>query len=562
MIAFEIRTLIEKTTKDLDLPEVDFVVEHPADLLHGDYSTNVALVVAKQIGANPKEISEKILLELEKGKPDSVQTMTIAGPGFINFFLTKDFFSKSIETILSRPGEFGKNNSLEGQKTIVEYTDPNPIKEFHIGHLMSNAIGESIATIISGNGAEVKRACYQGDMGLHVAKAVAQKIDKNISWNTVQDVAHTYAEGSKRYDADEDFKKKVVETNKLIYNKEEEEVNEVYQLGRKLALDYFETIYQTLGTKFDFYFFESTSGEFGKALVHKHGEVFEESEGAIIFRGEKRDTTLHTRVFINKEGLPTYEAKELGLAKIKYDIYPYDRSIVITGNEINDYFRVLLCAMGEIFPELAKKTEHVPHGMLRLASGKMSSRTGDVITAQWLIEETKKRTLEKIFESDRGIEDKEKLALDVAVAAIKYSILKQAPGKDIIFDFNKSISFEGDSGPYLQYTFARTQSILRKAHDAGVNSHVSVESFLVNDLVQKLYRFPEVVERSGKELASHYIVTYLTEICALFNRFYAEEQIVNQNDASSGTKVAITEAVGEVLKNGLAFLGIPAPLAM
>lgn len=559
MIKKDIESLVSKILEDLKLQRVDFVIEHPDDLLRGDYSTNVALLIAKQGGKKPQEIAKFFKDAIEKEKPVFIEKIEVAGPGFINFFLSQDFFIESLEHITQNGSEFGKGNIYKDQKTIVEYTDPNPIKEFHIGHLMSNAIGESIARIIGANGAEVKRACYQGDVGLHVAKAVAQKIDTGVDWNNVQEVAHTYALGSKRYEIDSDFKKKVIEINKLIYSKEAEEVNEIYQKGRQLALDYFESIYKILGTKFDYYFFESTSGEFGKALVYKHPEIFASSDGAIVYKGGERDVNLHTRVFINKEGLPTYEAKELGLAKIKHDIYPYDVSIVITGNEINDYFRVLLSAMKEVFPDLAERTKHVSHGMLRLPSGKMSSRTGDVITAKWLIDETKQKVFGKIAESDRGIENIDELAQDVAVGAIKYSILKQAPGKDIVFDFEKSISFEGNSGPYVQYTFARTQSILAKAHSIGLNTQVEKDNFFINDLIRVLYRYPEVVERAGIDLAPHHIVTYITEVAALFNRFYAEEQIIDENDPKSPIKIVITQAVGEVLRSGLNLLGIPTP---
>lgn len=559
MIKQDIKLLIFQILEGLKFQRVDFVIEHPDDLSHGDYSTNVALLIAKQEGKKPQEIAELFRDAFEKEKPKYIEKIEVAGPGFLNFFLSQDFFIESLEHITQNGSEFGKGNIYKDQKTMVEYTDPNPIKEFHIGHLMSNAIGESIARIIGANGAEVKRACYQGDVGLHVAKAVAQKIDTGVDWNNVQEVAHTYALGSKRYEVDPDFKKKVVETNKLIYSKEVEEVNEIYQKGRQLALDYFESIYKILGTKFDYYFFESTSGEFGKALVHKHPEIFVQSDGAIVYKGEERDSNLHTRVFINKEGLPTYEAKELGLAKIKHDIYPYDTSVVITGNEINDYFRVLLSAMKEVFPDLAERTKHVSHGMLRLPSGKMSSRTGDVITAEWLIHETEQKVLGKINESNRGIENVAELSQEVAVGAIKYSILKQAPGKDIVFDFEKSISFDGNSGPYVQYTFARTQSILAKAHSVGLNAQVEKDKFFINDLIRVLYRYPEVVERAGVDLAPHHIVTYVTEVAALFNRFYAEEQIVDLNDTSSPMKLALTQAVGEVLRSGLTLLGIPTP---
>jgi len=554
---------IKDVLNTLGLPEVSFVVEHPADLSHGDYSTNVAMLAGKTQGVNPLELAEKIAGVLRQNQSDSLSQIIVAKPGFINFFLSNKFLVESIGGILKRGSKFGSNDSLAGQKTIVEYTDANPFKEMHIGHLMSNAIGESFSRIYKWNGAEVRNACYQGDKGIHVARAVAHKLKSGIEWRNAQDVAASYAEGSKSYETEEVFKAFVVEINKKIYDESDKEVNEAYMLGRKLTLEYFEAIYRKLDTKFDHYFFESTTGEFGKAIVHDNTpKIFEESEGAIVYHGEKRDPALHTRVFINKEGLPTYEAKELGLAKIKYDIYPYDISIVVTGNEINEYFRVLLRAMKEIFPELAEKTKHISHGMLRLPTGKMSSRTGDVITAEWLINEVKSKVMEKLQASERNIENKDELAEMVAVGAIKYSILKQTPGRDIIFDFDKSLSFEGDSGPYLQYSFARANSVLERAKDleAKLSKAGDME---IGELHRMLYRFPEIVKRSLLEMSPNMIVTYLTEIASMFNKFYAENIILDEkNPELSSQRIALTSALARVLKNGMDILAIPSPLKM
>jgi len=561
MIVLEIRKGIENALKNLSLVGVDFVVEHPENISHGDYSTNIAMVVAKQIKESPLKLAEKIKEELEKEKIEFVERIEIAKPGFINFYLNDEFFVDALKKIIGEGNNFGKNKYLANAKTIIEYTDPNPFKEFHIGHLMSNAIGESISRIIEWNGAEVKRACYQGDVGIHVARAIAHKIKTGVEWKTASDVAASYAGGSTLYESDPDFQKEVLDVNKKVYEKTDSKINEIFDLGRSLTLEYFETLYKILGTKFDFNFFESTSGEFGKALVHKHPEIFEESEGAIIYRGEKRNPTLHTRVFVNKEGIQTYEAKELGLAKIKHDTYPYDVSIVVTGNEINDYFRVLLSAMGEIFPDLASKTKHVSHGMLRLPTGKMSSRTGDVITAQSLIDAVKEKAIEKIQSGNRDIEDKEKLSQDIAVGAIKYSILRQSPGKDIIFDFDTSLSFDGDSGPYLQYTYARTNSIMEKAASEKIQPEIKKRE-KIYDVEKIMYRLPEIVERAEKEYAPNLIATYLIELSASFNNFYAENTIVDAGDTLSPHKIAITKGVGHILQNGLYLLGILAPSKM
>jgi arginyl-tRNA synthetase len=309
-----------------------------------------------------------------------------------------------------------------------------------------------------------------------------------------------------------------------------------------------------LGTEFDYKFFESEAGPFGKKLVEDNLAVFETSDGAVIYKGEQDG--LHTRVFINSEGLPTYEAKELGLAKIKYDKYPYDFSVVVTGNEIVEYFKVLKAVMKKIFPELEKKTRHVPHGMLRLPSGKMSSRTGDVITGESLIEAVKEKIKDKVKDSDLP----EEVIEQIAVGAIKYSILKQDSSRDIIFDFDKSLSFEGNSGPYLQYTFARTQSVLIKARENNIAPEVKTGEVL-GEVEKLLARFPEVVYRAGEFLAPHFIATYLIELASAFNAFYANNKIVSEEE-NSAYRVALTAAVGQVLKNGLDLLGIATPAKM
>jgi arginyl-tRNA synthetase len=554
----ELEGLVRDSLKNLGIDSPEFSIEHPEQLSNGDYSTSAALAYSKELGKSPREIAEEIKKFIEINKTDDIERVEIAGPGFINFYLSKDFFRKSLEEIIDKGNNFGKGNTLNGEKIIIEYTDPNPFKEFHIGHLMSNSIGEAISRITEANGAEVKRACYQGDVGMHVAKAIAQVIE-NQSGTKELHKGTAYAEGNKKYETDENFKKKVIEINKKLYTREDQEINSIYDAGRKLSLEYFDSLYNILGTKFDYFFFESESAELGVKIIKENkGDIFEESQGAIVFHAENYDPKLHTRVFINSEGLPTYEAKELGLAKIKYDKYPYTKSIVITANEQSDYFKVLLAAMKFIFPELREKTKHLPHGMLRLPSGKMSSRTGEVITAEWLIEAVKAVIGSKglLDEMEESVREETKEA--IAIGAIKYMILRQSIGNDIIFDFEKSLSIDGDSGPYLQYAFARTNSLLIKA---GKKGNLTGERKSLHEIEKILYRFPEIVERAMKEYAPNLILTYLIELAGSFNNFYAHEKIIS-NDNESEYKIAITEAFGVVLKNGLTVLGIPTPEKM
>src|SRR3989344_3848164 len=452
----EIRKIVLKAVRE-EAPE--FSVDISDDKSHGDYSTNVALILAKKSGKNPREVAEGIKAKI---KNNIFSKIEIAGPGFVNFFISDNVF---LDSLKKADEDFGKGKELKNKKIIIDYTDAILFKEFHIGHLMSNAMGESLSRIFKFSGAKVKKVCYQSDIGLNVAKAIwgYQHLESIGSPSEIEKWGVSYKHGSEAYD-NEQCKKEINEINRKVYEKSDKEINKLYEKGKKESLRYFEEIYKKLGTKFDELISESQVIDLGKNIVEKglKDGVFEKGEkGAIIFRGEKYG--LHTRVFINSEGLPTYEAKDLGLAEFKYGEYKYNSSIIITANEQNDYFKVMLCAMDKINPELAEKTKHIGHGMLRLPEGKMSSRTGKVITGESLIEKVEGLVKEKIKDRELSEKEKKEIIESVAIGAIKYSILKQSIGSDIIYDFNKSISFEGDSGPYLQYSYTRAESVLRKA---------------------------------------------------------------------------------------------------
>lgn len=568
----ELKALLREALSTLGLVEVDVLLEHPAELLHGDYATNVAMVGAKKAGKNPRALAEEVAaLVRAKGDP-MIAAVEVAGPGFINFRLSKAYFDRALLDALAEGGAYGENQTLSGKRVIVEYTDPNPFKEFHIGHLMSNTIGESISRLIEISGAETKRACYQGDVGLHVAKTVWGYRDLYMKEGTPTHdltavfLGRAYAHGAQSYEKDEDVKKEIITLNAFLYNGTGDKTYQhIYDLGKKVSLDYFETIYKRLGTNhgdgkaFNFYFFESETGVFGKEVVLAHPEIFVASDGAIVYKGDEAKG-LHTRVFINKEGLPTYEAKELGLSKIKFDHFPYDASIVVTASEVNDYFKVLLDAMGKVFPDLAAKTEHIGHGIMKLPTGKMSSRTGDVITATSFIDDMKTKALGKIVNDELSPEEKDAIAEMVAIGAIKYTILRQDPTKDIIFDAERSLSFEGDSGPYLQYTAARIASLLAKADGRPIDARRSIDA-PTPVLHKVLLRFPEVVLRAEVERAPHHVATYLIELAREFNAFYANT-IILDGAPDEPYKLALSQAVRNIIKRGLWVLGIPTPERM
>lgn len=560
----------------------DFDITHPEER-NGDYSTNLALKIRVD-GKSPRQVAEEIVSKLsivDSRNEGIIEKIEVAGPGFINFYLKVDYLVKEMD--LASDKDYGNGKKLSGKKVVVEYTDPNPFKEMHIGHLMSNTIGESIARIIEAQGASVARVNYQGDVGMHVSKAIyglllritnnqtsiIKQIDNDLINNWIKEwqgkslverqkmMGQAYAEGATRYEEDESAKQEMAKLNKQIYDRSDESINQLYDIGREWSLEYFETIYLRLGTKFDEYFFESQVGKKGLEVVEEGlaKKILEIGEnGAVVYKGEKEG--LHTRVFRNALGLATYEAKELGLSIEKYKRVKYDLSYIVTANEITEYFKVLLSVMKQLYPELSAKTRHIAHGMMKLTTGKMSSRTGKVITAESLLNELKEVVLGKMGE--REISHKETVADRIAVGALKYTVLKQTIGGDIVYEPEKMTNLEGDTGPYIQYTYARCASILRK-HDVKNGQYKLASNLDLEELkvLRCLYRYPEVVEEAGRLLSPHLIVTYITDLSARFNSFYQACR-VEENGEVNAFRYKLTGAVANVLKLGLTLLGIVA----
>lgn len=551
-----IKAYLEKA--GIENPKVS--IDRPALISHGDFSSNSAFLYAKELKINPNDFASNLATEIKNNNLPEIDSVESIG-GFVNIKIKDRYFA---ENIIKIDENFGKGNRKG--KVMVEYTDPNPFKDFHIGHMMSNAIGESISRIIEFSGEKVIRANWQGDVGPHVAKALwgyRNMKEKDESLPADQFWGKVYVFGSEAYEKDEKAKAEIDEINKKIYDKSDKELYAIYEKGRKDSLDAFENIYKKLGTKFDNYFFEGKEGLYGEKIVKeflKKG-IFEESDGAIIFPGEKYGT--HTRVFINGKGLPTYETKELGLNAEKFKIYPdLSKSIIITGSEQNDYFKVLMKVFAEIMPEIEKKTLHIGHGMMRFSDRKMSSRKGNVINAIDFIKGVEELAGEKIKERDFDNVEREIVKEEVAISAIKYSILRQSIGGDIVYNPEKALSFEGDSGPYLQYSCVRANTVIEKAKKAGIGEKIKDFPESVFLLEKNLVHFPDIVNRALEEYAPHHISNYLTELASSFNSYYNENQIISEDNPLSPYRVSLTKAFANVMKNGLWLLGIKVPKRM
>lgn len=566
-IAQKLKNLIKEALQNLDIPEVLFTLEHPTELSHGDYATNVALVCAKQLGKNPKEVAEMIVVELQKanspflvGKGLGVRS---AGPGFINFTLSKDFYNLEIPRIISEGKDFGKTNIYLDQKILVEHSSPNLFKPFHIGHMMNNAIGQSLVNLMKFSGASVRTMSFPSDISLGIAKAIFVILEKapdgNLMNPSIEVLGDAYVQGTKRYEEDESIHTRVKEIADNLYAQKDSPEWTAFVNCKKFNIEYFEHVVARLGSKFDSYIFESEAGEVGKKIVVENTpKVFTESDGAIVYIPDEEKKHINTSVFINSQGNPTYEAKDLGLLAMKFEQEHPDRSLFVTDYQQIPHFDAVLDAAEKINKEWSEKSVHIPHGRMSFKGQKMSSRLGGVP----LVTEILETVLEEVKERS-GERSIDMTTMDaIAIGAIKFAILRAKPGQNINFEPETSLSFEGDSGPYLQYTHARISSLINKGKDLGIISKYSPEIFNqeISDVEKMVYRLPEIVEKAVTDYAPQNIVTYLLQVAQAFNSYYASHIIVDaENKEVSAHRLAIAQTVQIVLKNGLWLLGIGAP---
>ncbi|MDO8497544.1 MAG: arginine--tRNA ligase [bacterium] len=559
MIKKEILHLLQKATKKLGIDPADVILEHPMNSEFGDYTTNVALRASKKLKKNPIDLATSIIGTIPSNP--IIKKAEVVKPGFINIWinepkLIEETLQIANSTIDIDPCLFGKSN-----KIVIEFAHPNTHKLFHIGHLRNITTGESLARILQAAGNKVVRVNYQGDVGLHIAKCVwqLQRTLQNDDDTTFKDkklsekiglLGKAYAEGNKAYETDEIAKKEIIEINRKIYQ-EDPSVIDLWQETRKWSLDYFQKIYLRVYTHFDHLYFESEQSKRALEIVSaaiKKG-ILEKSKGAIIFNGEKYG--LHTRVFVNSIGIATYEGKDLGLAEKEFGDYgEIDKCMHIVGPEQSEYFKVVFKVQELLDPDKYKdKQMHLVYGWVKLKHGKMSSRSGNVVEGEWLIDETKKKILEKFKSSEETAET-------LAVAAVKYSFLKNSVKNETVFDFDESISLEGNSAAYLMYTFVRASSILRQNKTPILKPEEMNLRSEELDLLRFVRQYPDIVHTSAKTLSPNVISTYLFTLAHNYNFFYQKLPILKAPEDSRALRLLLTQSVQTILKNGLYLLGI------
>lgn len=534
--------------------EVEPILSVPEEQF-GDFSTNVAMQLAGKLQRNPRDIAAQIAAEIGSIYPK----VEVAGPGFINITLA--------DTDLLHAAENRTVDTYRGVNYVVEYSCPNYFKELHAGHLYQTLYGDAVARMVERSGASVHRTNFGADVGLSAARAMwgiissiggefPEKLGDIPEAERTKFIAARYVDGAQADTSDDEtVSAEILDVNKRIYamhasGDTTSAFAQIYFTCRDWCRSYFERLYTELQvTPFEKYYPESTTEARGRREVEAHtGDVFTQSQGAIIYDGEPDG--LHARVFITREGLPTYEAKDLGLILMEMDEFAFDHRILVTGKEQSEYMKVVWQAADRILPGVKAKMTHLTNGLIRFGDGsKMSSRTGNVTTAMDVLAAVR----EAVGDTGDAKRDEQ-----IYLGAVKYEFLKHRLGGDIAFDPEGSVSLQGNSGPYLQYALVRARSILAKA-SVG---HVEVTELLPSErsLVRKLSEYQYMLEQATRHYEAHAICTYLYELATEFNKFYEQNTVIG--DPREQTRLALVGSYATTLADGLSLLGIEAPEKM
>ncbi len=551
-------------------------IEYPADPSHGDYSCNSALRLAKQVGKAPREVAQIIIDNLQK--PDFVQTIEIAGPGFINFYVAPDYLVGNLRGILTKKEKYGTNSDGKGQKIVVEYSSPNTNKPLHLGHARNNFLGMAVANLLEANGYEVETTQNVNDRGIHICKSMLayEKWGRDTSPESMDQkgdhfVGDYYVKYSQEAKTDDTLESEA----RAILKKWEDEDPETRELWERMngwVYDGFNETYDLIGSHFTFTTYESQFSEGGRSLVeeaHKKGIVEEIEGGALAIDLSDcglGDSETGKKVLVRSDGTTIYVTQDIQLAVERMKETKADGIIYVVGNEQDYHFKVLFAVLKKFGHKWAEKLHHLSYAMVNLPSGKMKSREGTTVDLDNLVAELKTLVDKEITDRDMPYKGQERddLIHAVALGALKYFILKIDPKSDMMYDPNASIDFQGNTGPYLQYTYARIQSILRKIEDLErlQNQAVSHETFTEPEeiaILRKLQLFPEVIKSATKDYRIHGITNYLYDLAQETNSFYVKHKVLDgPSEEKSTARLQLVAAVAQVLKNGLGILGIEA----
>jgi arginyl-tRNA synthetase len=509
-----------------------------------------------------RKAPDAIAMEMsDKMKPHGLITRTEQKGGYVNFFANWDKIGQStVEAVLKDEENFGRGHAKGN--VMVEYCHFNTHKAVHIGHIRTACLGESLSRLLTFCGYNVIRVNYQGDIGPHVARCLwgLTKLhdDKGPEGDRGKWLGTIYAEASKKIKEDAGLEEEVNEINRKIYAGEHE-MTKIWKETRQWSLDYFDTIYKSFGIKFDRFYFESETEKPGTEIAKKllKKGVAKESEGAVLIDLDKYGLGMY--LLLKSDGTPLYSAKDLGLSELKTSEYRIDKSIHVVGSEQKMYFQQLFRTFELMGSPLAGKSHHLCYELVNLPTGKMASREGIVILYEDVLGELEKHAHDETEKRNKEMKSSDLSAASrtIALASLKYDMIKTSPSKTIIFDWKSALDFEGNAAPYLLYTYARARSILK---NAGKRPSAFDMSLLKEPHERQLFRilseFPETAAKAAEDMRPHYIANFCYDICTRFNEFYQFVPVLKAEENMKHARLALVEAVALVLKSGMNLLGI------
>lgn len=574
LLTEKIKEIVKKTQ---GVEVEDLILEHPANEKFGDFATSIAMSLAKKAKKDPWEIAQEIAGEL-KGANLSFESsgdhcpifssIEAVKPGFVNLKLSEEWLKEQVAKVLEDGDKYGSSSVGQNKNVIIEYSQPNPNKPMHIGHSRNNFLGSSLAEIYKFVGYNVTKMNYMNDWGTHICKSMLmyQKYGNNEEPNKKSDhfVGDFYIMYEKEHEKNpEGLEMELTE----MFKKMESGDAKTLEIWKKItgwAYKGWEETYKDENVSFDTWAYQSNYTDAGKEIVDlaiKKGVAEKDKSGAVIAKLEKYG--MPDKVMLRSDGTSIYITQDTQLAKDNYEKFNFDKRIYVVDSRQSDYFRQLFKVLGLLGFEWAEKLYHLAYGWVSLPEGEMSSRTGVVVNADDVFKKLTDLEKDEVRNSIKEVASLEETGRKVALASFRYGILKIDPKQDIIFDFSKVTKFEGNTGPYLMYTYARARSILEKAGvgEEDINFSLKMyENIKMTDkelaIVKSVYKFPEVVIEAAEGLAPHIIANYLYEIAQRFNSFYADTPVLNAKGEIRSFREGLVKCLSIVMKNGLRLLGI------
>lgn len=511
--------------------------------------------------------------------------------GFLNLSISDAYWINSLVEINKSGTVYGKLAS-KNKKVMVEYSSPNTNKPLHLGHVRNNLLGYSVAEILSFAGYEVVKANLVNDRGIHICKSMLAwekfgngETPESSGMKGDHLVGKYYVEFDKAYKkqidelisagkTEEQAKKEaplIVEAQEMLlkWEQKDQHVLNLWKMMNDWVYKGFDVTYKSLGVNFDQYYYESNTYSLGKDIIEEglaKGVFFKKEDGSVWI--DLSSDGLDQKLVLRGDGTSVYITQDLGTAQMKYEQYKMDNSIYVVGNEQEYHFKVLFLILEKLGKSWANGLFHLSYGMVDLPSGKMKSREGTVVDADDLISEmilsakTQSEELGKV--SEFGEEEKENLYRMIGMGALKYYLLKVDPKKRLLFDPNESIDLQGNTGPFIQYSYARIKSILRKANQE-IKGDTSINELNDNekDCIFLMLKFPHIIEESAKSYSPALLSNYLYELAKTFNKFYHDEPILKLDDnARLQFRLMICKNIADVISRGMNLLGIEVPERM